>query len=167
MTLDTNNASIPACASSVFPLGDAHDFAVLAASTVTNTGLSIIGGHVGVTPSTAVTGFPPGTLVAGPAPTSTSTLQSSPYIVNTTADHDDTFCDTLTVTTDCALRDSVTTTPTRAPRFSLRLPIRYRTVGEPAWHDGTTENISRSGVLFRGAVFCRSIRQSRCDWFFQ
>ena len=38
---------------------------------------------------------------------------------------------------------------TRAPRFSLRLPIRYRTVGEPRWHDGITENISRSGVLFQ------------------
>src|SRR5438552_3058006 len=39
--------------------------------------------------------------------------------------------------------------PIRAPRFSLQLPIRYRTVGEAGWHDGITENISRSGVLFR------------------
>ena len=46
-------------------------------------------------------------------------------------------------------------TPTRATRFNLRLPIRYRTVGEAGWHDGTTENISRSGVLFRGGGILR------------
>ena len=37
----------------------------------------------------------------------------------------------------------------RAPRFALHLPLRYRTIGESGWHDGLTENISRSGVLFR------------------
>ena len=37
----------------------------------------------------------------------------------------------------------------RAQRFKLRLPIRYRPVGEEDWRSGTTENISRSGVLFR------------------
>lgn len=37
----------------------------------------------------------------------------------------------------------------RAQRFKLELPIRYRPLGEPDWRSGTTENISRSGVLFR------------------
>src|SRR5437899_954668 len=37
----------------------------------------------------------------------------------------------------------------RAPRFSLRIPLRYRASGEPIWREGRTENISRSGVLFR------------------
>jgi PilZ domain len=46
-------------------------------------------------------------------------------------------------------------TPPRAARFSLRLPIRYRTVGEAGWKDGVTENISRSGVLFRAADLLR------------
>ncbi len=41
-------------------LGTAADYAVLAATTVTNTGPSIISGNVGVSPGTAVTGFPPG-----------------------------------------------------------------------------------------------------------
>jgi CheY-like chemotaxis protein len=38
---------------------------------------------------------------------------------------------------------------TRAQRFQLHLPLRYRRLGEKGWHDGTTENISRSGMLFQ------------------
>jgi two-component system cell cycle sensor histidine kinase/response regulator CckA len=40
--------------------------------------------------------------------------------------------------------------PFRAQRFNLHLPLKYRPLGEPDWRDGTTENISRSGMLFRG-----------------
>jgi PAS domain S-box-containing protein len=40
--------------------------------------------------------------------------------------------------------------PTRAQRFQLHLPLRYRRLGEKDWHVGTTENISRSGMLFQG-----------------
>ena len=39
--------------------------------------------------------------------------------------------------------------PFRARRFNLHLPLKYRMVGEKSWRDGTTENISRSGLLFR------------------
>jgi hypothetical protein len=45
-------------------LSTAQTFAVLAGSTVTNTGATTVGGNVGVDPGLAVTGFPPG-LVAG------------------------------------------------------------------------------------------------------
>ena len=40
--------------------------------------------------------------------------------------------------------------PTRAQRFHLNLPLRYRRLGDRDWHVGTTENISRSGMLFQG-----------------
>jgi PAS domain S-box-containing protein len=37
----------------------------------------------------------------------------------------------------------------RARRFNLHIPLRYRPVGQQGWRKGTTENISRSGLLFR------------------
>jgi Ice-binding-like len=46
-------------------LGTADSFAVLAGSTVTNTGLSLISGDLGVWPGSAVTGFPPGIITGG------------------------------------------------------------------------------------------------------
>jgi len=39
--------------------------------------------------------------------------------------------------------------PFRARRFNLHLPLRYRPLGENSWRPGTTENISRSGLLFQ------------------
>jgi hypothetical protein len=36
----------------------------------------------------------------------------------------------------------------RAPRFSIPISVFYRTPGQE-WHEGWTENISKTGVLFR------------------
>ena len=44
-------------------LGTANNFAVLAGSTITSTGASVInGGNVGLSPGTSITGFPPATI---------------------------------------------------------------------------------------------------------
>jgi MYXO-CTERM domain-containing protein len=47
------------------PMGTASDYGVLAGSLVSNTGGTVVVGHVGVFPGTPIGGFPPGTVVGG------------------------------------------------------------------------------------------------------
>jgi Ice-binding-like len=51
-------------------LGLAANFAILAGSTITNTGPTVVQGNIGLNPGTSVTGFPPGTVVNGTIDTS-------------------------------------------------------------------------------------------------
>jgi PilZ domain len=37
----------------------------------------------------------------------------------------------------------------RAPRYPIQISMLYRSPGNKQWRQGRTENISRSGVLFR------------------
>jgi len=37
----------------------------------------------------------------------------------------------------------------RAPRYQIEISLRYRPIGETIWRDGQSENVSRTGVLFR------------------
>lgn len=50
------------CGQLAVPLGAAGNFRILAGTTITNTGATTVKGNIGVSPGSAVTGFPPGTV---------------------------------------------------------------------------------------------------------
>ncbi len=79
-------------------LGTAGSYAVLAGSTITNTGSSVINGNLGLSPGTSVTGFPPGT------------LNGTQHIADTAADQAKTALDTAY--SNAAGQTPVSTMPT-------------------------------------------------------
>lgn len=57
--------AIAMAAEPTVPLGQTQNFAILAGQTITNTGSSVISGDIGVSPGSAITGFPPGIQTSG------------------------------------------------------------------------------------------------------
>ena len=51
---------VAGAATTTVNLATASSYAVLAGSTITNTGSSVVSGNIGLSPGTAITGFPPG-----------------------------------------------------------------------------------------------------------
>lgn len=68
--------SMPALAQTAPSLGTASNFGVLGGSTVTNTGGTTVTGDLGVSPGSAITGFPPG-VVIGSIHTANATAQQA------------------------------------------------------------------------------------------
>ena len=67
----------PTSAQSVPPLGAAQSFAALAGTAITATGPAVISGNVGVSPGSAVTGFPPAIVQNGQIYTGAASLAGS------------------------------------------------------------------------------------------
>ena len=79
-------------------LGSANNFAILAGSTITNTGSSVINGNVGLSPGSSITGFPPGL------------IHGTQYIADTTSIQAQT--DLITAYNQAAGETPISTIPT-------------------------------------------------------
>jgi PAS domain S-box-containing protein len=55
----------------------------------------------------------------------------------------------MNVARDSGVPGAEQTGLSRAPRFQVQLPLKYRRLDEEKWHAGETRNISRSGLLFQ------------------
>jgi hypothetical protein len=138
-------------------LGTADGFAVLGGSTVTNTGPSVISGNLGVSPGTAVTGFPPGTVTAGSIHANDAVAARAQLDLTTAYDDAAGRSSTATVSGDLAGRTLSAGVYTSATSLGLTGDLTLDGHGDPnavfVFQAGSTlTTASGSRVLLRGAA---------------
>jgi hypothetical protein len=116
-------------------LGTAYNFAILAGSTITNTGPSVITGDLGLSPGSSVTGFPPGTLIGNQHVANAVAVQAQ--------------VDLTTAYTNAAGQTPVTTIPTELGGSTLAPGIYDSSAGT----FGITGTLTLDGQGDPNAVF--------------
>jgi hypothetical protein len=117
------------------PLGTSANYAVLGASTVTNTGGSTLDGSLGLWPGTSITGFPPGKVLA-PATTDTTNAAALQAQLALTAAYVNAAGRPIDATTTANLANlrlgaGVYAGPSRSP-LSLTGPLVLDGAGDPS-----------------------------------
>jgi Ice-binding-like len=145
------------------PLATAANYAVLGGSTVTNTGATTVDGSLGLSPGTAITGFPPG-LVLPPGTTDTTNAAAAQAQSDLTAAYVDAAGRPLDATTtadvaNLTLQGGVYAGPSKGA-MSLTGPLVLDGAGDPSsvfifQTDSTLITGSASTVtLINGAQEC-------------
>ena len=144
-------------------LGSAADDAVLAGSTVTNTGASVLDGSLGLWPGTSVTGFPPG-IVLAPGTTNVNDAVAQQAQADLTVAYTDAAGRPIDATTTADLvslnlQGGVYAGPNKSP-LSLSGPLTLDGAGDPTsvfifQTDSTLITASNSTItLINGAQAC-------------
>ena len=145
------------------PMGTAANYAVLGASTVTNTGATTLNGSLGLAPGTSITGFPPG-LVVPPGTTDANNAASQQAQSDLTAAYLDAAGRSIDATTtadlaNLTLQPGVYSGPSKSA-LSLTGPLTLDGAGDATsvfifQTDSTLTTASSSTVtLINGAQEC-------------
>jgi hypothetical protein len=141
-------------------LGTADSFAVLAGTTVTNTGPSVISGDLGVSPGTAVTGFPPGTVTAGTIHAADSVAAQAEADLATAYNDAAGRSSTATISADLAGSTLAPGVYTSASSLGLSGALTLDAQGDPnavfVFQAGSTLTVGSGSrvLLIRGAQAC-------------
>jgi Ice-binding-like len=114
--------AVPAGAATSVPLGAANSFGVLAGTTVTNTGPTIVNGDLGISPGTACTGFPAPCTGGGPG-----TVNGTIHSADTTSAQAQ--ADLITAYDNAAGQATTTTTGTQLGGMTLGPGVYAATPG--------------------------------------
>jgi hypothetical protein len=125
-------ASVALGAQATVGLGTADTFAVLAGSTVTNTGPSVISGDVGLDPGSAVTGFPPGIVNAGTVHVDDAVALQAKSDLTTAYDDAAGRSSTATISSDLAGRTLTSGVYTSATSLGLSGDLTLDAQGDPS-----------------------------------